>query len=70
MYKSSNVPAAIAAYWAAVTLVPRFFPDATVNGVNTLIIAAGEGLEGKQEGNTFTISASGGGGYRLSVRLR
>lgn len=35
--------------------------DATVNGVNTLIIAAGEGLEGKQEGNTFTISASGGG---------
>lgn len=35
--------------------------DATVNGVNTLIIAAGEGLEGKQEGDTFTISASGGG---------
>ena len=35
--------------------------DATVNGTNTLIIAAGEGLEGKQEGNTFTISASGGG---------
>lgn len=35
--------------------------DATVNGVNTLIIAAGEGLEGKQEDNTFTISASGGG---------
>ena len=38
--------------------------DATVNGVNTLIIAAGEGLEGKQEGNTFTISASGGGERR------
>lgn len=35
--------------------------DATVNGVNTLIIAAGDGLEGKQEGNTFTISATAGG---------
>lgn len=35
--------------------------NATINGVEALTIAAGEGLEGKQEGNTFTISASGGG---------
>lgn len=35
--------------------------DATVNGTNTLTIVAGEGLEGTQDGNTFTISASGGG---------
>lgn len=35
--------------------------NATINGVEALIIAAGEGLEGRQEGNTFTISASGGG---------
>jgi len=34
--------------------------NATINGVQALAIVAGEGLQGKQEGGTFTLSAKGG----------
>lgn len=36
--------------------------NATVNGVETLTIVAGEGLEGVQEGTVFTLNVTGGGG--------
>lgn len=35
--------------------------NATINGVQALKIVAGDGLEGKQSGDTFTISATAGG---------
>lgn len=35
--------------------------NATINGVPALKIVAGDGLEGKQSGDTFTISATAGG---------
>ena len=35
--------------------------DATINGVNTLEIVAGENVTVNQQGGTLTISASGGG---------
>ena len=35
--------------------------NATINGVQALTIAAGEGLKGEQNGDTFTISATTGG---------
>lgn len=36
--------------------------NATINGVNTLIIQAGSGISLSQSGNVLTITASGGGG--------
>ena len=36
--------------------------DATINGVNTLNIVAGDNIEIEQENNTMTISSTGGGG--------
>ena len=36
--------------------------DATINGVNTLELVAGENIRFEQQGETLTISATGGGG--------